>query len=488
MGVDSIKSGGSVPLNRPQSDDVDVKGAEETVAAQAAAAAQPQQSVSPTQAEGFDDPKAKPVSVTGGYKAFTPNFPVRADLQADVAANRLAGGTNAKPLADAAKDTISTQGQAPAARTPDADFAAQAKAAGAKTPAEIEAKSIELGKAKIEKDFGMKVKDGDAKWSGEELSRAYESFKSMPAGDQAKLKGLDLIRDHAASPESQAEMGGKGIVAGEYSPNVDSKDGARVKPGSISAYDAAFPSGPDSRKTSISVLSHEAGHAVEGRARDDAMADFNQAIDNQNAKAAVTRTTSDANNTQWNATNAANQALGGASSKDKAKFDFVGAQKGVLNALDKVQKATTPKELSDAQADLAKAKTKRDAALTAMSGNKAEGKAQASVAETDKQEKTATDFANANIDFKAAKTVADGKKDVMKGLSTDATGKTSKEVDAFKKARGTEKPVSGYGATATAEGYAEAYALYQRDPAYMQKNFPKQYDYFHKNHQSPRDP
>ncbi|MFT3842174.1 MAG: hypothetical protein QM723_34605 [Myxococcaceae bacterium] len=493
MGVDSIKPGGSLPVSRPQTDEVKSTTAAE--ATQQTAAAQPQQSSAPAQAEGFDDPKKKLVSVTGGYKAFTPSFPVREDLQAQVASARVGGGVNSAPLQDKGGfDTSASKGQAPAARTPDADFAAQAKAAGAKTPAQIEAKAIELGKAKIAKDFGMTVKDGDtANWTSEQLSRAYESFKSMPKADQAKLKGLDLIREAKAPPASQAEMGKDAVVAGEYNPNVKTTDGKRDAPGSITAYDAAFPSGPNSRQESISVLTHEAGHAVEGRDRDDAMAAKNEANDVRNAAVNELNPTVKPLNDSWKSLTKAEKKLGSASLKDKPKVEFIKAQNEVQKALVKLNNAKTPDDLTKAQATLTAAKAKRDTAMTGLSGSKSEVAAQTVIDASDKVEETATNYAQAKIKVGEADVVLKAKSEALDGVATHAkkkhsNGQTSNELDAYKTARGKEKPVSTYGAKKTPEGYAEAYSLYMRDPSYMQQNYPKQYQFFHDNHRSPNDP
>jgi hypothetical protein len=58
----------------------------------------------------------------------------------------------------------------------------------------------------------------------------------------------------------------------------------------------------------------------------------------------------------------------------------------------------------------------------------------------------------------------------------------SQELDDFKRATRGERSVSGYGATAPGEAYAEAYALYRRDPQYMHDHHRKAYDFFHSRH------
>jgi hypothetical protein len=288
------------------------------------------------------------------------------------------------------------------------------------------------------------------------------------------------------------------VVAGEYNPNVSTTGGKRDKPGSITAFDAAFPTGPDSRQSSISVLTHEAGHAVEGRARDEKMVEWSQANDARTTAVNTQKPLEKPLDDQWKDFNKANKALGTANGKDKPKLDFIKAEQGVINATSKLQGAKTDKEFTDAKTALDAAVVKRDAALAGLKGHKSEAAAKDAVAKGDTLIKTATDFGKANVEVAKADAVLKTKTDELKqvatvtvtkkGGKTITSAETSKELSAFKSARGAEKPVSGYGATKTAEGYAEAYSLYQRDPAFMKKSFPKQYAFFHANHQSPNDP
>jgi hypothetical protein len=511
MGIDGIKS-------KPTTSAAPTSETQAPVATEAAVPAVLSE-VATKVAEGFDEVKKKLMSVSGRYAAHKPNVPVREDLKDLISSQRTLVNAGAAPsggktapkigeshvhgadcgcgptLKDGTLNTASNKGAGPSARAADSDFLAKAKAEAKKgaTPAEIEAAACKLAKEALEKDFGVKVKNGDKNWTAEELSRAHESFKQMPAADQKKLEGLDLIRNAKASAKSQAEMGDKGTVAGEYLPNTDTKDGKRVKNGAIQLYDAAFPSGADARKQSMHVIIHEAGHAVEGRSRDDAVVAANIANDKQNATLPTLNPAAEANKDQWNETNKAGKAFGVVSTADKPGTAFLKAQIGVTNAIDKLQKAKTPAELTKAQADLDAAKAARDKALAGMSGHKKESAANDLVAATDKQEKTARAYADANIPYLAAKADADAKMAELKKVATvttkaDGSYETkSNELSAFQKAKGKEKAVSGYGASAGPESYAEAYALYQRDPAAMKKEFPNQYKFFHDKHRNAAD-
>ncbi len=468
--------------------------------------------------EGFDTLKKKLVSVTGGYKAHKPMISERDDLKASISGQRSAmaanGGAAAPARAakisdddgpaklDGTLKTASSKGADPAPRTDASDFAKQAAATPGIKPADVDATANAAARAALEKDFGVKVKDGDKKWSTEELSRAHESFATMPKADQEKLKGLDLIRDGKASAKSQAEMGNKGTVAGEYSPNTDSTNGKRDKPGSIAIYDAAFPAGKNSRKESMHVILHEAGHAVEGRARDDAAAASNIAADKQNAANDVLTPAAKANSEGWGvadksgypfgSTNRAMTDFGQVKLNDKPGMAFLNAQGAVSNAIGKLQDAKTPADIAKAQTALDTAKAKRDTAMKGMSGHGSESKASDWIAATDKQEKLSRTYADANSVYLPAKKDADAKMTDLKAVATVTTedGKiktSSKEIAAFTKARGKEGEVSGYGASKGAEGYAEAYALYQRDPKTMKQDFPNQYKFFHAKHKNAAD-
>lgn len=488
-------------------------------------------------AEGFDLAKKKLMSVSGRFAAHKPNLPVREDLKELLSGQRMAmnagsaqsGGSTAASSAKAEAghvhgadcgcgptlkngtlNTASNLGAAPGPRTTASDFAGEAKKANPTAkPEELDAIANKAARAALEKDFGVKVKDGDKPWTTEDLSRAHESFSQMPAADQQKLKGLDLIRNAKASAKSQAEMGNKGTIAGEYMPNVSTTDGVRDKPGAIQLYDAAFPTTPDGRQQSMHVIIHEAGHAVEGRANNEALAALNGATDKSNKAVDDLNPKVIANNDQWGAkakgdkeypagtTNRAMEDFGSVAGKDKPGMAFVNSQNAVTAAVVKLQNAKTPEELTKAQTELDAAKTKRDATMKGMSGHAKESKATDWVAATDKQEVTARAKAESNVKYLPLKADTDQKMKELKAVATvtegvNAAGKPtletkSNELQAFEKVKKQEAAVSGYGASKAPEGYAEAYALYQRDPKKLKEVAPLQYKFFHDKHKNVND-
>lgn len=526
MGIDSIKQKVAATVGKAvEAVKVEAKKIEAEIAPAPAKKA----------AEGFDTLKKKIVSVTGGFRAHKPMVSERNDLKEAVSGQRLGIQANAGGAAAPAKDlkaqeahvhgadcgcgptlkdgtlnTASSKGADPGPRAVASDFTAQATAANkGATPADIDKAANASARAAIEKDFGLKVKDGDKPWTTEELSRAHESFAAMPAGDQDKLKGLDLIRNGKASAKSQAEMGDKGTIAGEYLPNSDTTAGKRDKPGAIQLYDAAFPAkGADSRKQSMHVIIHEAGHAVEGRKRDDAVAVLNEATDKSNAANDTLGPAIKANNASIGepdpkgvfppgSTNRAGVDFGTVSTKDKPGTAYLNSQKAVMSAVNTLQDAKTPAAIATAQTALDTAKAKRDTALAGMAGHPKEQKAKDLAAATDRQEVTGRAQAEANAAYLPLKKDTDAKMKDLKAVATvtetvgdDGKKKlttSSNELASFDKAKGKEGSVSGYGASKGPEGYAEAYALYQRDPATMKKDFPNQYKFFHAKHKNAND-
>ena len=352
--------------------------------------------------------------------------------------------------------------------------------------------------AALKKDYGVNVRDGDRAWSTEELSRAHESFAKMSAKERKALKGLCLIRESKPSAKVRSEISAKGKVAGLYSPNVDTKDGKRIKPPSITMYDAAFPKGNSeaSRRTSVHTFLHEAGHAVEGRKRDDAAAALNAATDKSNAAVAPYNeavndynTKNDANNDAINGYNKAVRS--GFKARSGAEYDkFKRAQNGVSSKLSALQSAKTPAARKKANDALQAAKAKRDEALAALpTDERHRDKADALVSASNEWERTQTALNGAKEPLAKAKAThaelaAETKAAQKKYDRVTVKGGDSKELAAFKRFRkGTkEKPVSGYGATKPSEDYAEAYGLYRRDPVYMKEHFPKAYKWFKKTH------
>lgn len=484
MGIEGIKNKGvSTPAR--------TSGPAPTKAADVEAPPAPPPLPEPASAEGYDAPKKKLMSVSGRFKASPTTYAARPDLQNLVAAQRTAvnaaGGPRtskpATPIVHEHRNNASQFGKEPPARAADADFLAQAKKAHPKASAEaIEKAACALAKEAIEKKFGVSVKSGNAKWSAEELTRAYEGFSMMPAKDQAVLKGMDLVRDHRS---------GDADAGAEYRPNEHGERRA------IAVFDDFANEGAGGTRTySIHAIIHEAGHAVEQRQMHDAEAAANKAFDAMAPAEKRATRAKEAENRAWGAeddsgtVNWAIKEFGRAG--DKKGVDFLNAQGGVTNALHDLSVAKTPKQVEAAEKALATAKGKRD--KIDMSEHPKSFRASDWTEATDKLETAIRDRRTADGELAPLKKDAADKQKALDAISmTEQTpdGDVLKSTTRanYEEARAKDKrghqDVSPYGAESTVENFAEAYALYVRDRDYLKKNSPEQYKYFAKHHPQP---
>ena len=387
----------------------------------------------------------------------------------------------------AAQRLQQTQGTAAA----DAPAGQNVGGAGAARPAASTFTTREAGVQALQRDFGVRVRDGNPAFSAEELSRCHESFSRMSTTDRAALQGVDLRREHQASAAAAAETGqSPANLAGLYSPNVtaNSPSGTRANPPSITLYDSAFPSGAAGRQSSIHTVLHEAGHAVEGRARDDAMAAHNGAVERHNATVAPFNNATTANNTSIDAYNTASRATRlprGATTQQRTQFQaFQRAENAVGRANQALGSATTPAQVQAAQTRLQTAVTARDTAFGAMGADHpSRSAAQDLVTASNNWGTTAQARADAAVPNTAARTEETAARRTLDGLQN--SHQTSSELQSFQRFRGTrptERPISAYGGTGVGEDYAEAYALYRRDPTYMQQNYPRTHQWFQQHH------
>ncbi len=388
-----------------------------------------------------------------------------------------------------------------------------------KTPGISPAKHAEMvgemerleGMNAIKREFGINVQDGyktvihpngpdtkelTAKWTSEQLALAHESFAQMPKADQAKLKGLDLIRQPVAPASLQTEH--KGVIAGVYSPNTQTTNGKRDQPGSITMFDSAFrkqKTPEQARQTAIHVITHEAGHAVEGRAGDDAQVAWGVANDKRSQVVDKLESASKdavaANGAYVVAWKPLKQGT-----SNPALTKFQAAEMKVDAAQNEMRGAKDKKELDAAKKHLATAMTARDASVKGLKGDTL-GDANALVAASNEHSKAIVALGDAKLELAAADKELTGKRQAWEGVATVdfvevnkvTTGipKRSKEQAAFERATSGKDAVSEYGAEKKSEGYAEAYSLYQRDPAYLKQHHKQAYDFFRANHRSAKD-
>ncbi len=373
-------------------------------------------------------------------------------------------------------------------------FAPAGQSVGGPGPARPAASTFatrEAGVAALDRDFGVRVRDGNPAFSPEELSRVHESYSRMSSPDREALRGLDLRREHTASAAIQQEAGGHGTLAGLYSPNADARPGTgeRVQPASITLYDSAFPSGPQGRQSSIHTITHEAGHAVEGRRRDDATAALNGTIERRNAAVPVLNDANDANNAAVGTFNRAAREAGrnpGTTAAERSQSRQVASTQNAVNrANEAVGTARTPEALAAARTRQDTAVAARDAALGRMSAtHPGRAATEEMVRASDNWGSAARARGEANVPLTQLSAEQSAARANVGRFENSAH--VSNELSDFQRstrtARGHEQPISDYGATGPAEDYAESYALYRRDPAFMQEHYPRTFQWFQRQH------
>jgi hypothetical protein len=125
----------------------------------------------------------------------------------------------------------------------------------------------------LQSKYGIaEVKDGDAAWKLPELNQVVGAFTRVPAGDVTALKGVVLERVHAIS-------GSDGDSAGEFAAQQDVEGTTVTNDATLRLADSVFPAtqtgfvggaGNAAASGYFTVL-HEVGHAVESKARRDAL-------------------------------------------------------------------------------------------------------------------------------------------------------------------------------------------------------------------------
>ena len=340
-------------------------------------------------------------------------------------------------------------------------------------PASSDFKTVADATTALEKDFGVHVVAGA--WSAEELSRVHEAWSQLTPGERANLKGLDLKRDGQAPADVSAANKGSGQVAGLYEPNVEADANGRKAAPSITYYDAAFPkpeNTPESRRSSMHVILHEAGHAVEKRAYDDAMAASNAAVEKLNP---IVGEEKQANADLKAAQAPLNKGLHAEKTPAHIKEGkaFVAADNAMRAAEGQLDAAKTPAQLAKANAAMDKAVAQLDAATAGMSADNPAASAVQTYADARKaRADVGRRYGDASVGYETAH---------AQEAALGAKGNTKTIADFSKSIKG-DKPVSGYGGTAPDENFAEAFALYRRDPATLQANNPKTYAWFAKHY------
>jgi hypothetical protein len=323
---------------------------------------------------------------------------------------------------------------------------AQLKPAAKAKPADYKT-TAEAAKA-LTKRYGVAgIKDGAAAWTVAELNSVYDALGKLPAGDVAALKGVTLARaktlEDAAKKPRDGEFFTSQKVEGE---NVTNEAELRLA-------DSAFTTPAKLEET----VTHEAAHAIAGKARRDAFhgqlkatAVFNRAVESKNQTGAALTSTADDMNPVVGKSNAiANEyndlAKQRAAAKTKAdKADIDSRLKDLARRHAETEKRLGPLKTAHTKAETA-----------------------------DKAASTGRDAAEKAKD--AAKTAAD---DTL--APSGQTRRVQKFVD-FVTAKGID-PITKYAKdnwpANPEEFYADAYSLFLTDPAALKAKSSDLLDWF----------
>ncbi|MDP2342643.1 MAG: hypothetical protein Q8O67_16920 [Deltaproteobacteria bacterium] len=322
--------------------------------------------------------------------------------------------------------------------------------------------TVEEGIAALESTYGVRVVPEG--WTAEELSRVHESLALMGPKEAAALKGVELRREHEGPLDGEA---------GFFDPKVaPAPDGTRAEAPRITWFDNAFPTTDDAgadRRTSMQVVLHEAGHAVDGPGTSLA------------AKAGADLEFTTANHASKKDVAVYKEAAAAFKAKSTTthKAALEKANKAWLAAANQVNGAKTEKQLTVAVAALDKATRARDAALSTIGPDHPLAGVAKDLASA--QDAVAKDtIALTTAELKGNKARVDVKRDyaVTDDKDTAALDETrTRGVVAFEKSIKGDTPISPYGASSPVENFAEAYALYRRAPEWLAREHPKAFEW-----------
>jgi hypothetical protein len=354
--------------------------------------------------------------------------------------------------------------------------------------------TVEEARTALQNDYGVNARNGDASWTAAELTQAHQSFARMNDAERANLRGTDLVRDHRPSAAMQAEHnhdGEHGQLAGYYSPNVSTTNGQRDRPAAIHMFDSAFPTGgtpAENRAATQNIFLHEAGHAVEGQARNNAMADANAAVDRHRAALGPANDANDARNALLDDYNAAGRGMGQVRvpRNDRAWRNYARSTQTLNNRQQALYDAPNERARARAQTRLDQAISARDTAFAALPEDHV-GRDAATEMNTQQDAMAAatSSYATAHVAEQQARTEMNTANTAL-GRLQNGDGVSSNQ-QAFNRMRAgsSETAPSAYGRSSPAEDYAESYALFRRDPTHMQEHYPNTYRWFNEGNHTP---
>jgi hypothetical protein len=156
--------------------------------------------------------------------------------------------------------------------------------------------------------------------------------------------------------------------------------------------------------------------------------------------------------------------------------DFNTARNGVTNAMNALNRARTPAQLTAAQNQLQTAVQARDAAFGRMgASHPLHSEAQSVVTSQDTAIAAALPAAQRQVDFQQAVGAQNAAQRALDGVSTSGQ---SERLRSFSAALRRDTSPTEYGRTGAAEAFAESFMLFKSDPQYLQQNRPNIYQWF----------
>ena len=346
--------------------------------------------------------------------------------------------------------------------------------------------------AALKTDFGFaSVDDGTGAWTPGDLNKVHAALSQLSAADRAALSGVALVRDSTLTDSAGKPRDGEFRHSHLATPgsagtlSVASRDESLHLATSAFNADAKGFVGEKGKEVlpSLRVIVHEAGHAIETKALRDAefATDTAQAqSNNDNFAFAAEQTSTGAAVTAANAEGKA--AFASANSYrgpiQTAARPFTRAFQAALNAINTFANNTTGSRFAALETTATKAIAARDAAKAALpASHPALTDFAAALTAQDAWFAQAQVRATASLKLDASKADVVVKTKAQAGAS-DATGKASKRLAAFVAVVNANKiqPLTKYAKDnwpgTPDEFFAEAYSLWQTNPAYLNDNAP----------------
>ena len=343
-------------------------------------------------------------------------------------------------------------------------------------PAISQFKDVQTATASLVAAFGFsKVVDGSATWTPTELSTVSAALSRLPQTDRAALNGVDLVRQATiVGPDGKPR-------GGQFSANqsINAAGTTLTDTRQLEIADSAFSNDAISfiggagaaGPMSFETILHEAGHAVENKARLDAkhaelaaQGTVNRALAASGTAVATVNAASTAAATTFNAYSDAQK---------QASKAYFRALQAAIGAIDKFANETSSNAHPASEQAAQKTITARDKEKAALpAGNPAIADWAALSAAQDVWFASAQTSADARSKLKTAK-------DATAAVSATVAGAPgSKRLKAFVDFVNAQKikPLTTYAKdnwpAHPEEFYAEAYSIWLNDPDYLASQLP----------------